>query len=91
MPTYDYECKSCSHVFEQVKKISDRDNTSDTVCPECSQISHVQRLLSAPLIAYSVVAGGSYGTSVPDGFKDVLRKIDSRSPGSRMKETSAFL
>ena len=32
MPTYDYQCTNCSHVFEAFQKISDR---LLEVCPKC--------------------------------------------------------
>lgn len=91
MPIYEYQCSDCSCVFDKNKKISERDEVSEEVCPECARVGSVKRLLASPLVAYSVTSNGSYGSKVPEGFKDVLRKIDERSPGSRMKETSSFL
>lgn len=91
MPIYEYQCSSCSHIYEKNKKMSERDEVADEVCPECSRTDSVKRLLASPLIGYSVTSNGSYGSKVPDGWKDVLRKIDERSPGSRMKDTSSFL
>lgn len=44
MPTYDYQCKSCSHAFTAMHKMSE----SAPVCPECG--SDVKKLLSAPAI-----------------------------------------
>ena len=41
MPTYEYRCKSCGHVFERIKKMSDP--PGDT-CPECG--SEAERLIS---------------------------------------------
>ena len=32
MPTYEYECKNCSHSFEVFQSISD---SPLTICPEC--------------------------------------------------------
>ena len=33
MPTYEYQCKTCSHQFEQVQRFSDPPLTE---CPKCS-------------------------------------------------------
>ena len=45
MPTYDYQCKSCSHPFTAMHKISD----PAPVCPECGA-AEVKKLLSAPAV-----------------------------------------
>ena len=44
MPTYDYQCKACSHPFTVMHKISD----PAPVCPECG--GEAKKLLSAPAI-----------------------------------------
>lgn len=44
MPTYDYQCKSCSHAFSALHKMSE----AAPACPECG--SEVKKLLSAPAI-----------------------------------------
>ena len=41
MPTYEYECKTCGHRFEQFQSISDAPVMQ---CPECQ--GTVKRLLS---------------------------------------------
>ncbi|MCL1817686.1 MAG: hypothetical protein FWG35_02060 [Spirochaetaceae bacterium] len=40
MPTYEYECKSCSHKFEILQSMSDPPLTT---CPECGK--DVRRLI----------------------------------------------
>jgi putative FmdB family regulatory protein len=40
MPTYEYECKNCSHSFEVFQSISD---PPLTICPECG--SEIRRLI----------------------------------------------
>lgn len=91
MPIYDYKCQSCGEQSEFNRKISARDETSELTCLNCSTTGLFERLVSAPLVGYLVTVNGGYGSKVPDGFRDVLRKIDQQSPGSRMKETSSFL
>jgi putative FmdB family regulatory protein len=41
MPTYDYECRSCSHSFETFQSMSDE---SLTDCPECGK-EQLRRLI----------------------------------------------
>lgn len=41
MPTYQYRCKSCSHEFEEIQKISDKPKEK---CPKCKK--KVQRLIT---------------------------------------------
>jgi putative FmdB family regulatory protein len=41
MPTYEYECEKCQHLFEQVQKITDE---PVKVCPVCG--GKVKRLIS---------------------------------------------
>jgi putative FmdB family regulatory protein len=40
MPTYEYECKSCSHSFEVFQSMSD---PAIKICPECG--GEVRRLI----------------------------------------------
>ncbi len=49
MPMYDYRCKNCDKVFEELVSSS---ATSDEKiqCPQCSQ-NKSKRLLSAPMIS----------------------------------------
>jgi putative FmdB family regulatory protein len=44
MPTYDYQCRACSHQFSSFHKISD----PTPECPQCG--SEVRKLLSAPAV-----------------------------------------
>ncbi|MHC4924977.1 MAG: FmdB family zinc ribbon protein [Planctomycetota bacterium] len=43
MPTYDYECASCGHAFEEFQMMSDKVLRK---CPECKRMK-LQRLLGA--------------------------------------------
>lgn len=88
MAIYDYQCE-CGHVFEMNKKIADRDNTEADVCPECQQTGKITRGVSAPIVGYSTHVNGA--GKPPEGFREVLRKIHKRAPGSRLDKTSSFL
>ncbi len=45
MPTYDYQCNNCEHIFEVLQKLDD----PDPECPLCT-CPQVTRLLCAPAI-----------------------------------------
>ena len=53
MPMYDYRCKNCDEVFEELV-FSSTAPDEDITCPKCGQ-KKSERLLSAPMIA----TGGS--------------------------------
>jgi putative FmdB family regulatory protein len=90
MAIYDFTCTNCEHTLELTKKISDRDSTELDVCPACLEVGTLKRGLSSPLVGYSTTTPGGYG-KIPSGFKDVLNKIHSRAPGSRLDKSSTFL
>lgn len=33
MPVYEYECRSCGHIFERLQKVGE--GYEDLACPEC--------------------------------------------------------
>ena len=43
MPTYDHQCESCSHEWEEVYKMAD---PIPDVCPNCKTKGKVKRLIS---------------------------------------------
>jgi len=58
MPMYDYRCKNCDEVFEELV-ISSIAPDEEIKCPKCGQ-NKSERLLSAPMIS---TGGSSKGTS----------------------------
>ena len=43
MPIYEYRCKKCNHVFEELQKINE--GNEDLVCPACRE-PRPEKLLS---------------------------------------------
>jgi len=91
MALYDYYCSECGQKSELSKRIADRDAVEADLCPSCGVVGKLSRLVSSPLIGYSTTIQGSYGTKVPEGFQEVLKKIHKNAPGSQMDHTSAFM
>ena len=66
MPTYEYECRECSHAFERFQGINE--NPIDT-CPECG--GGVRRLIST---------GGGLVFKGPGFYATDYRSGPSKSP-----------
>ena len=75
MPTYDYECRSCGHRFEQFQSMTDKELRK---CPECGRKT-LQRLIGA---GGGVIFKGSgfYSTDYRSPAYDKASKDDS-GPG----------
>ena len=58
MPMYDYHCKNCDEVFEELVFSSDTPD-EEIECPKCGR-NKSERLLSAPMIS---TGGSSNGLS----------------------------
>ena len=41
MPTYNYECKKCEHLWEQYTSIADREKPTKEPCPKCGKTGEV--------------------------------------------------
>jgi len=55
MPTYEYACKSCGHVFEIVQSMKD---DALTACPECG--GELRKVFAPPTITFK--GSGFYAT-----------------------------
>ena len=81
MPTYDYECESCGHQFEQFQSITAKPTRK---CPECGRMK-LRRLIGA---GAGVIFKGSgfYQTDYrSDSYKEA-KKNDTKSTSD--KDTS---
>ncbi len=75
MPIYDFQCTSCGHKLELLRKISE---PSTTTCPNCQQETF-SKMLSAP--SFQLSGSGWYATD----FKD---KKDNKSPSKESAEST---
>ena len=85
MPTYDYHCGSCGSNFEVICKISEMDEPK--TC-RCGSHDTVRFIGGAPAMGDSVSLGVR---RVDSGFKEVLQKIHSKTPGSKLAENSRYI
>jgi len=82
MPIYEFECRSCGHVWDELQKSSDPD--PDT-CPNCANPVVVRRMTAA---AFRLKGAGWYETD----FKkegDTKRNLVEGSSGEPAKSDSA--
>ena len=84
MPIYDYQCSSCGHKAEVMRKIS---AANIEVCPECGAETFSKQL-SAP--SFQLSGSGWYATDFKNGSskpassneaagKDAVGKVESHS------------
>jgi putative FmdB family regulatory protein len=73
MPTYEYRCRACGHVFEIVQKMSD---DPLVICPECG--GELRKVFAPPAIAFK--GSGFYATD--HGKKSKAAETSSSSSSS---------
>lgn len=90
MPTYDYECQSCGHIFEYFQSMSD-DPLKE--CPKCGE--GVKRLIGGGMGIIFKGSGfyvtdnrsASKGASSGSGGSSESKSTDSGKSESSSKET----
>jgi putative FmdB family regulatory protein len=80
MPTYEYECKTCTHTFEAVQSMSD-DALKD--CPECGK--EIRRIIGGGM---GIIFKGS-GFYVTDNRGDSSGKKSGNGEGSNSTGSGA--
>lgn len=80
MPIYEYACKSCSHQFDALQKMSD-DVLVD--CPECGK-PELRKLLSAP--KFRLAGSGWYETDFKTDGKRNLAGDNDKPADSKTKD-----
>jgi len=83
MPTYDYECQSCGHVFEYFQSMSD-DPLKE--CPKCGK--EVKRLIGGGM-GIIFKGSGFYVTDNRSGSTGGAKKSSSGSGDSKSSDTSS--
>lgn len=76
---YDFKCNTCEHEFEIMCKVSEMNY--NWACPKCESTKTVRCLSKPPMaIPHDRLMGGS---TVPDGFRDVLKNISNKAIGGK--------
>ena len=79
MPTYEYICKSCAHLFEIVQSMRD---DSLTECPECG--GELRKVFAPPAISFK--GSGFYAT---DQRKKATKPPDDKSDKDAKSDKSS--
>jgi putative FmdB family regulatory protein len=78
MPTYEYACRACGHVFEIVQKMSD---DPLVICPECG--GELRKVFAPPAISFK--GSGFYATDQRQKAKQSSDKETTSSSSSDTK------
>ena len=81
MPTYNFRNKDTGEETEIVMRISELDQYKENN-------PHLEQFLTR---APGIARGHGSTRQFDSGFKEVLQKIDERTPGSELKKTSIQL
>jgi len=76
LPTYTFKDTTTGEVFDKVMKIAEREEYLKTN-------PHLESVISAPNLVDPIRLSG---LRPPEGFKEVLKNIHDRSPGSQLKK-----
>lgn len=87
MPLYDYMCTSCDDTFCEMYKVSDREIPVNNPCRKCGKMT-VQKRIGNLVMADTWKLGR---TGPPDWFKDRLKEVHRRTPGSILDKTSKYV
>jgi putative FmdB family regulatory protein len=85
MPIYDYKCPACDTDFEKTVRMANYLDPQE--CPKCQTMSD-RTVKGAPSLGDPM----RLGLQKPDNaFRDVLRNIHERTPGSQLKNNSSYI
>ncbi|MDP3777615.1 zinc ribbon domain-containing protein [Methylotenera sp.] len=82
MPIYDYQCSSCGHKAEVMRKVS---AASVEACPQCAKETFAKQV-SAP--SFQLTGSGWYATDFKGGASKTAKPADSTTSESN-SESSA--
>lgn len=76
MPLYQYQCKDCGHVFEEVHGVDNRKIPCESPCPECKKEGFIEIVISAVGTIFGCMASTVQNhKNTPTEFKEHLKRI----------------
>ncbi|HIG90004.1 MAG TPA: hypothetical protein EYQ45_03370 [Flavobacteriaceae bacterium] len=83
MPVYNYECRECSHTFEEMKTIAKYDEPKEKPCPSCYKIGYIDRIVcTSGFVAPERLEATGGCRKVPKEFNNLLKNI-KKNAGSK--------
>jgi putative FmdB family regulatory protein len=83
MPIYDYQCSSCGHKAEVMRKVS---AASVEACPQCAKETFAKQV-SAP--SFQLTGSGWYATDFKGGASKTAKPADSTTSESNSESSAA--
>jgi len=83
MPIYDYQCSSCGHKAEVMRKVS---AASVEACPQCAKETFAKQV-SAP--SFQLTGSGWYATDFKGGASKTAKSADSATSESASESSAA--
>ncbi|MDP2153752.1 MAG: zinc ribbon domain-containing protein [Methylotenera sp.] len=83
MPIYDYQCSSCGHKAEVMRKVS---AASVETCPQCAKETFAKQV-SAP--SFQLTGSGWYATDFKGGASKSAKPADSAASESASESSAA--
>lgn len=85
MPTYDYGCTQCEHVWEAFLPLAKMDDPLHEPCPNCGAVNTIHKFMGAPVVHWTFMGSTIQSSNkTPDTFKDVLRRVNA-STGNKAR------
>lgn len=82
MPTYEYKCRACGHLFDRFCSIANRIKAISEPCPQCTKTFEVEQLVGGADVVPDAIRLGR--KPVSEGFNEVLARIHESTPGSNL-------
>lgn len=83
MPIYDYQCSSCGHKAEVMRKVS---AASVEACPQCAKETFAKQV-SAP--SFQLTGSGWYATDFKGGASKTAKSADAATSESASESSAA--
>lgn len=83
MPIYEFKCKTCNTVFEEILPYARMEEPLSLPCPSCSDTSSIEQCFTAAAIMDPFALGRVKPSST---LREKLRNIKKTHPGSTVKD-----
>lgn len=88
MPTYQYKCEKCEHVFEEIHKMADRHIPLTQPCPNCKEKECIEQMICASALISPLRLDGHAkpGTDFRERMKQIKSVYKNTSVEKNIKD-----